>query len=249
MNTHSTVPASAAQSVEHPCSEAAGWRRPDQSRTGRKQPLHGTEPTPASWYQPPTWFKRHYNDQPGIQKQAHLKISISSLKSHLFHGSGLGSRTNSGHRQTHVDSGANTLVEQLSLQEDLQARPICISTARELYFNSNNTPVHQWWRWRWWGCRQTHHQPGSQWQAERWGSHHQSCRSSWRLFPADGSEGRTRHQGRPHDPEDGAAAETSDGRQQPEERGQESFSTDLVGPHQWGSTNLLCVHTCLDRSS
>ena len=41
-------------------------------------------------------------------------------KTHLLHGSGLGSRAYSGHRQTHVDGWADTFVEQLSLQEDLQ---------------------------------------------------------------------------------------------------------------------------------
>merc|ERR1719452_180778 len=39
--------------------------------------------------------------------------------SDLLHGLGLSSRTNTGHGQTHVDGGSDTLVEQLCLQEDL----------------------------------------------------------------------------------------------------------------------------------
>lgn len=38
---------------------------------------------------------------------------------HLFHGLGLSSRTYSRHRQTYVDGRSDTLVEQLSFQEDL----------------------------------------------------------------------------------------------------------------------------------
>ena len=34
---------------------------------------------------------------------------------YLFHGLGLGRRTYSAYRQTHIDSRANTLVEQLCL--------------------------------------------------------------------------------------------------------------------------------------
>jgi len=37
----------------------------------------------------------------------------------LLHGLNLGSRTDTGHRETDVDGGADTLVEELSLQEDL----------------------------------------------------------------------------------------------------------------------------------
>merc|ERR1719266_3031424 len=37
----------------------------------------------------------------------------------LLHGLGLGSRADTGHRETDVDGGSDTLVEQLSLQEDL----------------------------------------------------------------------------------------------------------------------------------
>lgn len=37
----------------------------------------------------------------------------------LLHGLGLGSGAYTGHGQTHVDGGSDTLVEQLSLQEDL----------------------------------------------------------------------------------------------------------------------------------
>lgn len=39
---------------------------------------------------------------------------------YLLHGPGLGSRADSGHRQTHVDSWTDTLVEQLGLQENLR---------------------------------------------------------------------------------------------------------------------------------
>merc|ERR1719500_2410709 len=39
--------------------------------------------------------------------------------SDLLHGLGLSSRTDTGHRQTDVDGGSDTLVEQLCLQEDL----------------------------------------------------------------------------------------------------------------------------------
>ena len=38
---------------------------------------------------------------------------------HLFHSLGLGSGADTAHRQTDVDGRADTLVEQLSLQEDL----------------------------------------------------------------------------------------------------------------------------------
>ena len=38
---------------------------------------------------------------------------------HLLHGLGLGSGTHTGHRQTDVNGGTDTLVEQLSFQEDL----------------------------------------------------------------------------------------------------------------------------------
>ncbi|RUS30139.1 hypothetical protein BC938DRAFT_479810 [Jimgerdemannia flammicorona] len=37
----------------------------------------------------------------------------------LLHGLGLGSRTDTGHRQTNIDGGTDTLEEQLGLQEDL----------------------------------------------------------------------------------------------------------------------------------
>ena len=37
----------------------------------------------------------------------------------LLHGLDLGGGTDTGHRETDVDSGADTLVEELSLQEDL----------------------------------------------------------------------------------------------------------------------------------
>ncbi len=56
---------------------------------------------------------------------------------YLLHGSGLGSRTYSGHRQTHVDGWADTLVEQLSLQEDLRFH------MRILLYNSI-TMFHKW---------------------------------------------------------------------------------------------------------
>merc|ERR1712088_551365 len=39
--------------------------------------------------------------------------------SHLFHRLGLGSRADTGHRQTDVDGGSDTFVEQLGLQEDM----------------------------------------------------------------------------------------------------------------------------------
>ena len=51
---------------------------------------------------------------------AHFLKTSLGVRSYLLHGSGLGSRAYSGHRQTHIDSWADTLVEQLSLQEDLQ---------------------------------------------------------------------------------------------------------------------------------
>lgn len=38
---------------------------------------------------------------------------------YLLHGLGLGSRSYTGYRQTDVDGGTDTLVEELSLQEDL----------------------------------------------------------------------------------------------------------------------------------
>ena len=48
---------------------------------------------------------------------------LGELKLHgtgdLLHGLGLGSRADTGHRETNVDGGSDTLVEQLSLQEDL----------------------------------------------------------------------------------------------------------------------------------
>jgi hypothetical protein len=48
-------------------------------------------------------------------------LSQEKLKrtSDLLHGLELGSGTDTGHRETDVDGGADTLVEQLSLQEDL----------------------------------------------------------------------------------------------------------------------------------
>src|SRR5690349_10848613 len=48
---------------------------------------------------------------------------LSQLEFHgssdLFHGLGLSGGADTRHGQTHVDSGTHTLVEQLSLQEDL----------------------------------------------------------------------------------------------------------------------------------
>lgn len=38
---------------------------------------------------------------------------------YLFHGLGLSGRTHPAYRQTHVDGRSDTLVKQLSLQEDL----------------------------------------------------------------------------------------------------------------------------------
>jgi len=49
-----------------------------------------------------------------------LSDSTREGNPYLLHGLCLGSRAYSGHRQTHVDGGADTLVEQLSLQEDLE---------------------------------------------------------------------------------------------------------------------------------
>lgn len=43
----------------------------------------------------------------------------NSCSIYLFHGLGLSSTTDTGHRQTDVNSWANTLVEQFSFQEDL----------------------------------------------------------------------------------------------------------------------------------
>lgn len=40
-------------------------------------------------------------------------------RSYLFHGLSLGSGSYTGHGQTDVDGGPDTLVEELSLQEDL----------------------------------------------------------------------------------------------------------------------------------
>ena len=47
-------------------------------------------------------------------------------------------------------------------------------------------------------------------------NHRHSHHSSWQLSQGDESEGKRRHLGRPHDPEDDAAGGTSDGRLQPE---------------------------------
>lgn len=41
-------------------------------------------------------------------------------KPYLLHSFGLSSRAYSGHGQTYINSWTNTLVEQLSLQEDLK---------------------------------------------------------------------------------------------------------------------------------
>ena len=43
----------------------------------------------------------------------------SNQGKYLFHSLGLGSSSDSGHRETDVDSRSNTLVEQLRLEEDL----------------------------------------------------------------------------------------------------------------------------------
>ena len=64
-----------------------------------------------------------------LLKGWHVEALVSGTRGKLFrgayllHGLGLGSRSYSGHRQTHVDGGADTLVEQLSLQEDLEIEP------------------------------------------------------------------------------------------------------------------------------
>jgi len=54
--------------------------------------------------------------------QMKLNCPKIKMKAHLLHGFGLGSRAYSGHRQTHVDGWADTLVEQLGLQEDLRIK-------------------------------------------------------------------------------------------------------------------------------
>ena len=41
------------------------------------------------------------------------------LGNYLLHGTGLGSRTDTGHRETDVDGWSDTLVEQFSFQENL----------------------------------------------------------------------------------------------------------------------------------
>lgn len=38
---------------------------------------------------------------------------------YLFHALGLGSRSDPGNRETHIDGRSDTLVKQLTLQEDL----------------------------------------------------------------------------------------------------------------------------------
>ena len=104
----------------------------------------------------------------------------------------------------------------------------------------NNRPVHQWWRSRWWGCRRTHHQPGSRWRGGQSEIRRRSPGSSWLLSPGDGSGGRRRLRGRPHGQGDDAAAVTSDGRLQPanEWNGNKNvlklWLVDLL--HKWGST-------------
>ena len=57
-----------------------------------------------------------------LGESSHLTI-LGKLKlhgaGHLLHGAGLSSRSDTGHGQTDVDGRSDTLVEELSLQEDL----------------------------------------------------------------------------------------------------------------------------------
>ena len=89
---------------------------------------------------------------------------VITRKINLLHGPGLGSRSDTGHRQTDVDGWTNTLVEQLSLQEDLSERTAFSDWFRILNWagaSHTHSPVRLWWRWRWLECRPTHHQPAS----------------------------------------------------------------------------------------
>ena len=55
-------------------------------------------------------------DRKSLENPSTFKISDET---YLFHGFGLGSRSDTRYRQTDVNSGTNTLVEQLSFQENL----------------------------------------------------------------------------------------------------------------------------------
>lgn len=94
-------------------------------------------------------------------------------------------------------------------------RDMPVSCTEVLVNKEQVLPVHQWWRWHWLECKQIHHQPEFQWQAKQSESHLRRNRSFWLLSPAGESAGRTHHLGRLHGQVDDAAAETSDGRQQP----------------------------------
>jgi hypothetical protein len=53
----------------------------------------------------------------------------------LLHGLGLGSGTNTGHRQAHIDGRTHSFVEKLSLQENLSVRDgndICRDVSRHI---------------------------------------------------------------------------------------------------------------------
>lgn len=63
-------------------------------------------------------YRRLFNNPLG--KLRNKKLRYDGVHSaYLLHGLGLGSGPYTGHRQTDVDGGPDTLVEQLSLQEDL----------------------------------------------------------------------------------------------------------------------------------
>src|SRR5699024_10592984 len=82
-----------------------------QNRTGRRRQLHDIGPTPASWNRRPT----HTHQEMQVNFRSHGQAK----KTHLFHSTSLGSRTDTADRETDVDGRSNTLVEQLSFQEDL----------------------------------------------------------------------------------------------------------------------------------
>lgn len=54
LDTDRTVLVSGALSDARHDSAAVVWQHPNQTQTEQRQPLHGTEPAPASWYLPPT---------------------------------------------------------------------------------------------------------------------------------------------------------------------------------------------------
>ncbi len=72
---------------------------------------------PATW-----WWTQVNKSESKIFIVTKARKWVITNKANLLHGPGLGSRSDTWHGQTDVDGGTNTLVEQLSLQEDLSEK-------------------------------------------------------------------------------------------------------------------------------